>query len=60
MLESPFLFFIRLKPGEILIFRTFLVQFSIFAYILLKIGYFELGDDYDVTVTAYLGRWYLF
>ena len=63
MLESPFPFFISQKPGEIPIFRTFLAKFSIFsifAYISLKIGYFELGDDYDVTVTSYLGRWYLF
>ena len=62
MLESPFPFFISQKPGEIPIFRTFLAKFSIFsifAYISLKIGYFELDDDYDVTVTSYLGRWYL-
>ena len=48
------------KPGEIPIFRTFLAKFSILAYISLKIGYFELGHDYDVTVTSYLGCWYLF
>ena len=48
MLESPLPFFISQKPGEILIFGTFLAKLSIFAYILLKIGYFELGDDSDV------------
>ena len=26
----------------------------------MKICYFELGDDYDITVTSYLGCWYLF
>ena len=30
--------------------RTFLANFSILAYISLKIGYFELGYDYDVTL----------
>ena len=35
-------------------------KFSILAYISLKIGYFELGHGYDITVTVYLGRWYLF
>ena len=29
------------------------------AYISLKIGCFELGDYYDLTVTSYLGCWYL-
>ena len=48
------------KPGEIPIFRTFLAKFSILAYISLKIGYFELGHDYDVTVTSCLRCWYLF
>ena len=47
------------KPGEIPIFRTFLVKYSIFAYISLKMGYFESGDDYNVTVTSYLGCWYV-
>ena len=60
MLESPFPFFISQTLGEIQIFRTFWAKLSIFAYISLKIGYFELGDDYDITVTSYLGRWYLF
>ena len=47
-------------PGEIPIFRTFLAKFSILAYNSLKIGYFELKHDYDVTVTSYLGCLYLF
>ena len=34
-------------------------DFSIFAKIPLNNGY-QLGDDYDVTVTSYLGCWYLF
>ena len=42
-------------PGEIPIFRTFLAKFSIFAFVSLKIGYFELGDDYVVTVASILG-----
>ena len=46
-----FLSIINQKPGEIPIFRFFLTKFSILAYISLKIGYFELGHDYDVTVT---------
>ena len=48
------------KPGEIPMFKTFVAKFSIFAYISLTIGYFELGDYYDVTVTSYLRCWYLF
>ena len=48
------------KPIEILIFRTFIAKFSIWAYISLKIGYFELGHNYDITVTSYLEYWYLF
>ena len=42
--------------------KYFLAKFSILAYIssAYKIGYFELGHDYDVTVTSYLGCWYLF
>ena len=40
--------------------ELFLAKFLILAYISLKIGYFELGHDYDVTVTSYLGCWYLF
>ena len=48
------------KPGEIPIFRTFVAKFSIFAYISLKIGHIELGDEYDLTVTSYLGQWCLF
>ena len=48
------------KPGEILIFRTFFVKFSILAYISMKIIYFELAHGYDITVTSYLGCWYLF
>ena len=47
------------KTCEIWIFRTFIAKFPIFAYILLKIGYFELGDDYEVTVMSYFGCWYL-
>ena len=31
-----------------------------FAYISLKIGYFELGHDHDATLTSYLKCWYLF
>ena len=54
-LESTFPFFISQMPGEIPMLRTFLAKFSSFAYISLKIGYFELGDDYDVTVTSYFG-----
>ena len=42
------------KPGEIPIIRTVLGTFSILAYITIKIGYFELGHDYDVTVTSFL------
>ena len=34
-----------LHIGEIVVFRTFLAKFLIFAYISLKTGYFELGDD---------------
>ena len=60
MLELPFSFFISKKTCEILIFRTFLAKFSIFAYISLKIGYFKLGDDYDVTETSNFECWYLF
>ena len=48
------------KPGEIRIFRTFSAKFLILAYISLKIGYFELGHDYDATVMSYLGCRYLF
>ena len=48
------------KPCEIPICRTFLPQFSNLTYISLKIGYFELSHGYDVTVTSYLGCWYLF
>ena len=59
-LGLPFPFFISKNPFEIPISRTFLAKFSIFSYISLKIDYFELGDDYDVTVTSYLGCWYLF
>ena len=40
--------------------KTFLAKFSILAYIPLKIGYSELGHDYDVTVTSCLRCWYLF
>ena len=48
------------KPGEILIFRTFLAKFSILAYISLKIGYFELGHDYDEIIKFFVpnGFWY--
>ena len=52
--------FYKPKPGEVIMIRTSLAKFSIFAYISVKIGYIELGDDYDVTVTSYLGYWYLF
>ena len=49
------------KPVEILIFRPFfLAKFSILVYFSLKIGYFELGHDYEVTVTSYFRCWYLF
>ena len=50
---------INQKPSEISIFRLFSTKSSILAYISLKIGYFELSHDYDVTVTSYLGCWYL-
>ena len=44
---------------EIPIFRNF--QFwPIISLCSLKIGYFELGLDYDATVTSYVGCWYLF
>ena len=42
---------VHVKPGEIQIFRIFIAKISFFGYIWLKIGYFELGDDYDVNVT---------
>ena len=48
------------QNGEIPIFRTFLAKFSMFAYNSMKIGYFELEDDNDVTVTSYLERLCLF
>ena len=54
MLKSIFLFIMSQKPGEIPIFRTFSAKFSIFACISPKIGYSDLGNDYDVTVTSYL------
>ena len=38
----------------------FLAIFWIFAYISLSVGFFELGNDFDVTVTTFLGCWYLF
>ena len=38
--------------------KLFLAKFSSLVYISLKIGYFELGHDYDVTVTLYLRSWY--
>ena len=41
-------------------YLEFLAKFSSLAYISLKNGYFELGHDYDVTVTSYLECWYLF
>ena len=37
--------------------ELFLAKISTLAYISLKIGHFELGHDYDVTVTS---CWYLF
>ena len=36
-------------PSEISIFKTFLAKFQIFAYISLRISFFELDHDYDVT-----------
>ena len=51
MLESRIRFFISLKSGEIPIFRTFVAKFPIVVYFSLKIGYFELDDEYNVTVT---------
>ena len=45
MLELSFPFCKSQKPGKIPIFK---------AYISLKIGHVELGDDYDVTVMSYL------
>ena len=48
------------KLCGISIFRIFLAKSSILAYISQKIGYFELGHDYDVTVRSYLGCWYFF
>ena len=58
-LEMAFSYLISQKPGKIPTFRTFLAKFSNLAEISLKIGSFELGHDYNVTVT-YLGCWYLF
>ena len=37
-----FPFFISQKPGEVPILKTFLAKFPILAYVLLKIGYFEV------------------
>ena len=48
------------KPGEIMIFRTFLAKFSILAHISLKMGYIEFSHDYDLTVMSYVGGWFLF
>ena len=49
------------KPSEIPMFITFQRNyFYYYYYISLKTGYFELGDNYDVTVTSYLWCWYLF
>ena len=55
-----FPFFISQTPTEIPICRIFVAKLSIFTYISLKIGYFELSDYYDVTVTSYVIYWYLF
>ena len=54
MVESPFSSYLAKNPGKIPIFRTFKGKFSMFAYISLKIGYFELGEDYDITVKSFL------
>ena len=59
-LISPSFFFKSQRLGEISIFRPSIANFSNFDYISLKIGCFELGHDNDVTVTSYLGCWYLF
>ena len=39
------------------IFKTFGGKFSILAYILLKIVYFERGHDYDITVMLVPGTY---
>ena len=41
-----------------LFYRNF-QKFSILAYISLKIGYFKLSQDYNVTVKSYMECWYL-
>ena len=62
MLETPFPFFISKKPGEILIFGTFLAKKSILAYISLKIDIFRSAMFYYVIVTSYVDQfswfWY--
>ena len=40
-IRSVISFFNKPKPGEILIFGTFLAKFKILPYIVLKIGYFK-------------------
>ena len=39
---------------------TFVVKFSILAYMYISLKNFEPGHTYDVTVMSYLGCWYLF
>ena len=41
-------------------FRYLELLSEFLASISLKIGYFELGYDYDVIVPSYVGCWYLF
>ena len=49
----------KAKNSEIPIFRTFLAKFSSFAYVSLKIGYFELGHNYELPLMSRLRCWYL-
>ena len=49
-----------LKHSKILIFKTVLPKVSLLPNVSLKFGYFELGHDYDVTVTSLLRFWYFF
>ena len=53
-LKRHFHLFINKKPGEIVIFKTFLAKNSILVYISLKIGNLDKIGDYDVIVTSYM------
>ena len=58
--EITIFFFLKPKTWWNSDTTTFFANFLIFAYISLKSGYFELCDDYDVTLTSYFKCWYLF